>query len=146
MRNKSKVLILTALIGITIAIVGCNQRADRNNGTVATSTNSDNGAPSPALDQLAEGRDLYQQNCAKCHRDTGDGGKITIDGKELDPKDLTTDKMKSRTDQKLYDDIAEGSPDDGMPAFRDKLSAAQIRQTMTYIRTRLQHVPDMHKE
>ena len=94
-----------------------------------------------AVDNLAPGRDLYKQNCASCHRDAGTGGKITIDGKQLDPKDLTSEKMKNRSDKKLFEDITEGAPDDGMPAFKAKLTESQIKETIRFIRAGLQRLP-----
>ena len=47
--------------------------------------------------------------------------------------------MKKRSDAKLADDISEGSPDDGMPAFKDKLKPAEIDEIVKYIRVELQH-------
>lgn len=99
------------------------------------------GAPTKPVNDLAAGRELYKQNCAACHRDAGTGGKITIDGKELDPEDLTSEKMKNRSDKKLFDDIVNGLPDDGMPAFREKLTEFQIKEIIRFIRTELQKVP-----
>ncbi|HTH50745.1 MAG TPA: c-type cytochrome, partial [Pyrinomonadaceae bacterium] len=62
-----------------------------------------------------------------------------VDGKKIDAKDLTTEKMIKRSDAKLYDDIAEGSPDDGMPAFKEKLKESEINDIIKYVRTDLQH-------
>jgi mono/diheme cytochrome c family protein len=94
--------------------------------------------PTTPLDELATGQDLYQTNCAKCHQDNGTGGKVTIDGKLLNPKDLTSDRMKARPDKKLIDDITQGSPDDGMPAFKAKLTESEINEVVRYIRSDLQ--------
>ncbi|HEV7700962.1 MAG TPA: c-type cytochrome, partial [Pyrinomonadaceae bacterium] len=93
----------------------------------------------PVADALAASRELYKTNCAQCHKDDGKGGESVVDGKKINAKDLTGDRMKSRSDSKLYDDIAEGSEDDGMPAFRGKLSDAQINEVVKYIRVELQH-------
>ena len=101
----------------------------RINAATVTATPS----PSPVT-----GRDLYLTNCAKCHRDDGTGGETMVDGKKIDPEDLTGERVKRRSDAKLYDDIAEGSPDDGMPSFRDKLKDTEINAIVKYIRTELQ--------
>jgi len=78
--------------------------------------------------------DLYAKNCMICHKDNGKGGKVTIEGKTLKPADLTSQKIKMNTDDKLFEHISEGVPDEGMPAFKEKLAADQIKTIMTYIR------------
>jgi mono/diheme cytochrome c family protein len=92
--------------------------------------------------QAAESVDLvdteadenYVTNCMICHKDTGKGGKVTIDGKSLKVADLTSEKMKKRSDEALAKDIREGVPDEGMPAFEGKLSDDQITSVVAYIR------------
>jgi mono/diheme cytochrome c family protein len=78
--------------------------------------------------------DLYEKNCMICHKDTGKGGKVTIEGKTLNPSDLTSARMKARTDEKLLEGIKEGVPDEGMPAFKTKLADEQIKSIVQYIR------------
>jgi Cytochrome c, mono- and diheme variants len=92
-------------------------------------------------DEVAMGAKLYSTNCAKCHRDDGTGGKITVDGKELDPDNLTGKKMVALTDEKMISKIKIGAEDDGMPAFKDKLTDEQIKQVVKFIRHDLQKVP-----
>lgn len=84
---------------------------------------------------MAAAKELYTTNCMNCHRDTGKGGKVTVDGKSLDPVDLTSAKMKARSDDKVASQISEGSPDDGMPAFKSKLNTDQIKSLVKYMRT-----------
>ncbi len=83
----------------------------------------------------ASGSDLYKQNCMICHKDTGKGGKITIEGKSLNPIDLTSARTKAKSDDKLLAEIKEGMPDDGMPAFGAKLSDEQITMIISHFRT-----------
>ncbi len=54
---------------------------------------------------IAEGKDVYAGNCAGCHG-ADRGGNI---GPELAPGDFEDDE--------LFDTIADGLPDDGMPGF-----------------------------
>jgi len=49
--------------------------------------------------------------------------------------DLTTDKKKARPDDKLINDISEGAEDDGMPAFKKKLTPAEIALVVKHLRT-----------
>lgn len=140
MKNGLKIgaVSLVGLVGLFM--YGCGPAASTiqttaNNNAVVPNTNAS------APDDLTAGRDMYKQNCASCHRDAGTGGKITIDGKPLNPKDLTSERMKNRSDKKLFEDISEGAPDDGMPAFKEQLTESQIKETIRFIRAELQNVP-----
>ncbi len=81
------------------------------------------------------GKELYTENCMICHKESGKGGKVTIKGKSLKPADLTSDHMKKMTDDKIFEHISEGIPDEGMPSFKDKLKEDQIRQIVKHIRS-----------
>ena len=117
-------------------------------GNVPTNTSSvNNQTPVPTataaatpVDELAGGRELYKQNCAICHKEDGTGGKMTIEGKTINPDDLTSDKIKKFTDEKISGYIMNGVVDEGMPAFKDKLSEAQIRDVVHYVRRGIQKV------
>lgn len=96
--------------------------------------NAPDAVPAVTIDQAATSKELYAKNCMICHKENGTGGKVTVDGKNLEPDDLTTAKMKARADDKLAHQISEGAPDDGMPAFKDKLSPDQIKQVVAHLR------------
>jgi len=142
MKTTLKIAAIIGAISLALAVIACGSASGSNtsmsnsakSNAVATPTPATSGTP----DELAASRQLYKDNCAKCHQDTGKGGKVTIDGKQINAHDLTSDKMKKRDDDKIFDDISEGSPDDGMPAFKGKLADAQIRDIIKYIRTELQ--------
>lgn len=109
------------------------------NSPVNTSGNANSTvAPGTPTDTLATGRKLYNQNCAACHRVNGAGGKLDFEGKTLDPEDLTSEKMVRTSDEKLYGYIFDGIPDEGMPAFKEKLKEPQIREIVRFIRAELQ--------
>lgn len=140
MKMSFKIIAIVGSVSVALAVIACGSATGSNtvnvakSNAVATPTPAASGAP----DELAASGQLYKDNCAKCHQDTGKGGKATIDGKNINARDLTSDKMKKRDDDKIFDDISEGSPDDGMPAFKSKLADAQIRDIIKYIRTELQ--------
>jgi len=143
--NTLKLLTVAICLGVPAVLLGCSNSAGANlaKANISSSPASPAATASPTPggtgDQLTASRELYKTNCAECHKETGKGGEAVVDGKKLNAKDLTGDKMAKRSDAKLYDDIAEGSPDDGMPAFKDKLSEAQINDIVKYIRIELQH-------
>ncbi|MBK9153107.1 MAG: cytochrome c [Chloracidobacterium sp.] len=87
---------------------------------------------------MATGRKLYADNCAICHKESGKGGKVEIEGRSISPDDLTGEKIKKMPDDRIYKYIFDGIADEGMPAFKDKLSEAEIREVVRYIRSELQ--------
>jgi mono/diheme cytochrome c family protein len=141
MKFVSVALTLAAIV----LFIACGQAptADTN----ARSSSANNVTTSPATpeaprDLMAGGRKIYIENCAGCHKEDGRGGKIEIEGKSVDPDDLTSAKIKALPDDKLYGYIYKGIEDEGMPAFKDKLSEAQIREVVRYMRVELQKMPE----
>jgi len=136
-------------MALAIFVAACNQTPstpntpnppDTTRAASAPKNTTDNAPAQPAspaqpADELAAAKELYATNCMTCHRDTGKGGKVTIEGKTIDPNDLTSDKMKNRSDDKLAKQIADGAPDDGMPAFKDKLKDDEIKAVVKYVRS-----------
>ena len=124
---------------------GCGTSAPVNN---APATNANASSPAAAKSPvgtpevaLAQGRELYKQNCAICHKEDGTGGKMTIEGKTINPDDLTSEKIKKFSDEKISGYIVNGVVDEGMPAFKDKLTEAQIREIVAFVRTDIQKMP-----
>lgn len=144
------VICLIAVFGCVL-IYACTPSANNSNGiatNVASTTNSlstANSAPpsnTAGGDELAAGRDLYNKSCSKCHKETGEGGPTVVDGRKLKPANLTDDRRKRMSDQKIIDTMVQGIEDDGMPSFKDKLSDAEMREIVHYIRVGLQNQPD----
>lgn len=116
-----------------------------NNGSTNVPRASNAPIPSPlpsaTIDELASGRKVYAASCANCHKENGTGGKVTIEGKELEPEDLTSSKVKNFPDEKIIRIIMNGAEDDGMPAFKGKLSEGDMRDVVKFIRVELQKMP-----
>lgn len=129
------------LFSASFVFIACGQAPQTN--PPASGGNSVPAQPSamPSPDVMAEGRKIYMANCAACHKETGKGGKITIEGKSIDPEDLTAAKIKAFPDDKLYGYIFNGIEDEGMPAFKNKLSEAEIREVVRYLRIEIQKMP-----
>ena len=132
--NRWKLFLL--VISFALFVFACSQGA--NTPVAKNDAPKNNQAATPAaatpVDEVAMAANLYTTNCMTCHRDSGKGGKVTVDGKSLDPNDLTADKMKSKSDEKLYGYISDGAPDDGMPAFKGKLTEAEIKSIVKHVR------------
>lgn len=93
-------------------------------------------APIPAatIDEIASGKKVYEQSCANCHKPDGSGGMIEVEGKKVDADDLTGDKIKKFSDEKILGYIINGIPDEGMPAFKGTLSEGEMRDVVKYMR------------
>ncbi len=98
-----------------------------------------NAQPTAAMDEMASAKKIYMDNCAKCHKEDGTGGKVVIDGETLKPDNLTSENIKKDEDAELIEHITEGIEDEGMPAFKDRLSNDQIKMVVKYIRADLQN-------
>ena len=90
--------------------------------------------PTATVDELASGKKAFETNCVVCHKADGSGGKVTVEDKSLDVENLRSAKIKSFSDEKIVGYIMKGVPDEGMPAFKDKLSEGEMRDVVLYIR------------
>ena len=138
-----KILAVTVALSMAAAC-GNPGPANVNFNTAALNTSTGNGAATPAetpADEMAMGRSLYEQNCAACHKEDGSGGEMTIEGKTLDVDDLTSASIRRFDDAKIAKYIHDGIEDEGMPAFKDKLTEAQIREVVRYVRVGIQKMP-----
>ncbi len=84
-----------------------------------------------AAESHSSPRSLYVAHCSSCHG--GDGRANTPKGRETDADDLTTGKVQGMSVSKMSGIIKRGKGD--MPAFGKKLSAAQITQIISHVKT-----------
>ena len=131
MRHLKFVVILAAGVFITWACAA-NQPPVAENAAIQTSNSP---IPKATIDELSSGRKVYDQNCAACHKPDGTGGTIEIEGAKLNVDDLTSSKIKAFPDEKIIKYILNGVIDEGMPAFKDKLSDAEIKLVVKHVRT-----------
>lgn len=135
---RNRILIRIVVVSVAaifvVFLLACGQQsANVSTNTTKTETKV-SPVPSASIDELASGKSVYAKNCANCHKDDGHGGKVEIEGKPLDVADLTDFKVANFTDEKITRYVVNGIPDDGMPAFKDKLSEGEIRDVIKYIR------------
>jgi mono/diheme cytochrome c family protein len=132
MRSVEFALILSA---ITLLGSACSNSA--------TVTNNSQPLASPAAsvpaaipDELASARINFQKHCAVCHGERADGGLKEVEGKKFKVPTLREGHALKHTDEKFIVQISEG--DDEMPAFKDKLSADEIKELVPLIRKEFQ--------
>lgn len=120
-----------------------NQVVVTNATPVANQSMTNSGKPTESLPtgqstELVSAGETFKTICAKCHKETGEGGDVTIDGKKLKVPNFKTERMKNDEDEDFIDAITNGIPEDGMPAFKDKLNERQIKDLVQYIRKDIQ--------
>lgn len=112
-----------------------NRTAAANSGTPAATP-----ASSPAAaDELASARAAYKTTCANCHKENGEGGVAELDeGVRIKVPSFKTEHSIQHTDQQFARKIANGDKDEGMPAFKDRLTPEQINALVRFIRSEFQ--------
>ena len=135
---------LTILLFALVIIAACSQPSNTPVAKNDSPKSIQSTTPAPPMsgnnvelevDEIALGKDLYSTNCMICHKESGKGGKVTIEGKTINPIDLTSEKMRAKSDDKLVKNINDGSPEDGMQAFKGKLTDDEIRSIVQHLRT-----------
>jgi mono/diheme cytochrome c family protein len=91
---------------------------------------------STLVDQIFAGQDLYSIHCVECHGD--DGSVAVIEGVEgLDGEEITPinsrDVLYTITDSAMYEVIAYGRPNAGMPPFGKTYGGELSRSELDYI-------------
>ena len=93
-------------------------------------------------EQVAAGQKLYEEQCAKCHGQTGEGGEVKdvegLEGTYL--KAINSDDyLFTRTDETTYNVVDYGQPGLGMPAFGlangGQLNNQQINAVVVFVRS-----------
>ncbi|MBT3339171.1 MAG: c-type cytochrome [Anaerolineae bacterium] len=128
---------------MTIAIVGIVGVSYQQTAAMASDEEEVHIASSIA-EKMVLGQDLYSIQCVECHGADGEGGEITItaaDGSEekLPVKSISSnDEMYTRNDGSLFDIIAYGQPNLGMPpfggAYGGELNPSEIEYIVTFMR------------
>jgi mono/diheme cytochrome c family protein len=150
MRIVKLFLLFTAVVLFVLACTETeNTRTTPANGANAIANNANAAAndinsipntsgPTASPTDLAVVRKMFSESCASCHKEDGTGGEAIIEGKKIKAEDLTSESIKKDSDKELFENISEGIPGEGMPAFKDKLTEQQIRDLIRFIRTELQ--------
>ncbi len=136
------VKLFVTVLSLALLIAACTQsdtspETARNDYASPTEDANANSTPE-VLDDVAQGKKHYTEQCVKCHKEDGKGGPVEIEGRKLNPEDLTSAKMVKEPDEEYIEYITKGIKDEGMPAFKDILTDDEIKQVVKYIRADLQ--------
>ena len=113
----------TALLAMALLLAACG-------GSSSSSSSSSSAPPASSSSSggtenaSAEGKQVFTQNCGGCHtlKDAGTTGSVGPNLDELQPPKATVVRQVNNG----------GGP---MPAFKGKLTAAQINAVSTYVST-----------
>src|SRR5690349_17338102 len=132
-------LIALALMCVALALVviACTETATpTNTNTSRAATSPAAPAPTASVDEFATARANYKKNCEACHGPEATGGLVKVDKKQIKVPSLKADHALKHTDEQLTKMITNGEEE--MPAFKDKMSAAEISEMVRYIRKEIQ--------
>lgn len=82
---------------------------------------------------VAEGKELYNKNCASCHGKTGLGDGVKARTLETFPGDFSKPAYQNLSDGELFGKTKIGRED--MPAFSGKIADEDIWSIVNYTRT-----------
>lgn len=90
---------------------------------------------STSPEQVARGRQIYQENCVACHGVGGKGDGTEAAGLSVPPPDFTNqERMAEKTGMQLYQAIGEGIPPD-MPVYADQLTEEERWDLVAFLRS-----------
>ncbi len=140
MRLIKLLFVATAAIIFAIACGGGATNQTTSNSNTAKNTAQSNSTPVAAAtpDELAAAKKIYSEKCVKCHKENGTGGVTEIDGEKIKAPDFTAAKLKDASDNSFVDTITNGAKEDGMPAFKGKLTDDEIKSMVKLIRKEFQ--------
>jgi mono/diheme cytochrome c family protein len=131
-----RLLKFALILATTICVSACGSSGpyETNSGRPAGSPAA--ATPTTTPDELASSREHFEKYCAECHGAKGEGGRKELDGKSFKVPSLREGHALDHTDEKFVVQISEG--DDEMPAFKDKLTPAQINDLVRFVRKEFQ--------
>src|SRR5215204_2969525 len=130
------------LSAIALFIFACSENKSATSNTtnivVANTKTANTGQPTAAPDELASAKKIFLDKCIRCHKEDGTGGETNIDGTKIKAPNFTSDKLKKEPDSEFIETIEKGAKEDGMPAFKGKISDEEIKNLVKLIRKEFQ--------
>jgi mono/diheme cytochrome c family protein len=133
-----KLIVFTlTFVAIALVAVACTETATPANTNTSRAAASP-AAPSPAasVDQFATAKANYAKHCEGCHGPEATGGLVKVDNKQIKVPSLKSDHALKHTDDQITKMITNGEEE--MPAFKDKMTSAEIAEMVRYVRKGIQ--------
>ena len=130
-------LIALALTFVAIALVvtACTETVTNTNTPAATAPAAPSSPTAPP-DPLAAARTNYAKHCESCHGPEGVGGLVKVEDKQIKVASLKSPGVIKHTDEELAKVVTNG--EEAMPAFKDKMTQAEIQDVVKFIRKEFQ--------
>lgn len=136
MRSKITWLALLGVLALALIAAGCGGGADKgagNSGAAPEGGAATEGGAAPegatAGGDAAQGKAVYDANCAACHGPNGEGG-VGPNLKSANGKPAVKDRL---SEEEHLNTVKKGRLDKGMPAW-ESLGEAQIKAVVAYER------------
>jgi mono/diheme cytochrome c family protein len=126
------VALALACIALSLVIISCTETVPPTSNTAPASAVS----PAKPVDEFAAARVNYQKNCEGCHGETGEGGLVKVENKQIKVPSLKADHAKKHTDEQITKMITNG--EEQMPSFKNKLKPEEITELVKYLRKHYQ--------
>jgi mono/diheme cytochrome c family protein len=112
----------TVLVALTLVLAACGGGGGSSSSSAPASSSSSSTAGGGSETASAQGKQVFSQNCESCHtlKDAGSTGTVGPNLDDLQPDDATVKRQVENG----------GGP---MPAFKGKLSDAQITAVSQYV-------------
>ena len=131
-----QILFALFCVAVVLVVTACTESATPTNTSTPGSAAASPAASAPAADQFAAARATYTKNCEPCHGATGVGGLVKVEDKQIKVPSFKSERAMKHTDEQLTKMITNG--EEAMPAFKDKLTAAEIADMVKFVRKEFQ--------
>jgi mono/diheme cytochrome c family protein len=141
--TRLKLILLASTITLFALACATNTNTVTNSNRTATVNAAPanvSSVPAATPDEFAAARSTYNSTCAKCHKETGEGGVAEIEGEKLKVPSLKGHHAREHTDEELIRKIDKGG--EGMPAFEKRLTQDQITEIARFVRHEFQSGPE----
>ncbi len=124
-------------VAMVLVVTACTETAAPTNTSTPRAAGSPASAsPAASVDQFARAEANYKKHCDACHGESGEGGLVKVDNKQIKVASLKSEHAMKHTDEKLQKTITGG--DEEMPAFKDKMSQEEIAEMVQFVRKHFQ--------
>jgi mono/diheme cytochrome c family protein len=112
----------TVVVALALLLAACGGSSNSSSSSGASSAPASSSSSGGTQNASAAGKQVFTQNCGGCHtlKDAGTSGSVGPDLDQLKPPKATVVRQVNNG----------GGP---MPAFKGRLSAAQINDVATYV-------------
>jgi mono/diheme cytochrome c family protein len=144
--KQLKLLVLAASAALFAVACATNTNTNTATGPGRTVTVNGNGAPAApptqaaaTPDEFAAARAIYSQNCVNCHKQNGEGGIAELDeSAKLKVPSFKDAHSLQHTEADFVRKITNGDKEEGMPAFKGRLTPEQITDLARFVRREFQ--------